>query len=222
MNDLVGKTFGELTVLKYVGKTSSGKPKWLCLCSCGNETVKVGANLLRGDTKSCGCRHYEDAPRHDLTGTVFGRLTVCGYLGHGKWSCTCSCGNTCETKTNALTSGRKRSCGCLAREAAKKRATTHGGCDEPLYHVLNAMHQRCSNPNCKDYKWYGAEGKTVCAEWKLENYAEFKRWAMESGYEPGLTIDRIDTDKGYYPDNCRWVSISEQQKNKRSTRRRKG
>lgn len=90
----------------------------------------------------------------------------------------------------------------------------HGLCNTPLYAVWRTMRQRCTNPNCRGYKWYGAKGIKVCEEWlNVENFFE---WAIQSGYREGLTIDRIDSSGDYEPSNCRWVSMSEQQSNRSS------
>lgn len=91
----------------------------------------------------------------------------------------------------------------------------HGYSQEPLYPVWKAMRQRCFNPNNKAYKWYGARGISVCDEWN--DYAAFRKWAISHGYEKGLTIDRIDSNRDYCPENCRWVSQSIQGKNRRKT-----
>jgi len=77
------------------------------------------------------------------------------------------------------------------------------------------MHQRCENPKSRDYQWYGALGVTIYDGWKLTEYPNFKAWALANGYRPGLTIDRIDPTKGYNPNNCRWITMSDQQRNKR-------
>ena len=162
--------------------------------------------------------NYDSAPKIDLTGKQFGRLTAQEYAGHSRWKCICSCGSSAIVKTFSLNTGRTQSCGCLRKEVAAKKATKHGGAHDDLYHVLNMMHQRCENPKCKDFKWYGAEGKHVCPEWSMQNYPAFREWAIKSGYRKGLTIDRIDPNKGYCPDNCRWITISEQQSNRRGTK----
>lgn len=214
MIDLTGNKYGNLTVIGYAGKSGSGKARWLCECDCGRKTIVVGANLKRGDTKSCGCGHYSATPKRDLSGSKFGRLLVISYRGCSKWSCLCDCGTQAIVSTWSLNKGTQ-SCGCLQRDIAKKAHTKHGGCSEPLYAVLKEMHQRCENPRNHDFKWYGGEGKGVCEEWALTNYQVFKKWALENGYKPGLTIDRIDWTMGYSPDNCRWVTIQEQQKNRR-------
>ena len=154
----------------------------------------------------------------NLTGRKYGRLTVTGYAGQSKWTCRCDCGRMITTLTDSLNSGKTKSCGCLRKELMARKSTKHGGATDPLYYVLNQMHQRCENPKSKDYKWYGAEGKSVCPEWSLENFQAFREWAIATGYRKGLTIDRIDPEKGYSPDNCRWITIEEQQRNRRDTR----
>jgi hypothetical protein len=151
--------------------------------------------------------NYKCMPAKDLAGRRFGRLVVLDYAGASTWRCRCDCGAVLNVKTYALNCGKTRSCGCLRRETAARKATKHNGANEPLYHVLNAMHQRCENPKNHDFKWYGAMGVTVCEDWELTNYPTFKEWALANGYRPGLTIDRVDPDGDYTPDNCRWVTI---------------
>lgn len=89
--------------------------------------------------------------------------------------------------------------------------------DKALVHILSGMRKRCYNPNDKNYRWYGAKGITICDEW-LESFSSFVEWAWQNGYEDGLTIDRIDSNKGYSPDNCRWVTGNDNAKYKSSTR----
>ena len=166
--------------------------------------------------------NYRQVPAKNLTGERFGRLLVLDYAGASTWRCRCDCGAETTVKTDLLNSGKTRSCGCLRREVSAKRATKHNGAHDPLYHVLNVMHQRCENPNSKDFKWYGAMGVTICEEWALTNYPAFRDWALANGYQPGLTIDREDPFGNYNPNNCRWITIQEQQRNRRNSKTRKG
>lgn len=163
--------------------------------------------------------NYDCVPVKDLTGEQFGRLTVLGYAGASSWRCQCACGARTTVKTYSLNKGTTRSCGCLRREIMAKKATKHNGTNDPLYHVLSAMHQRCENPNNKNFKWYGALGVTVCDEWALTNYPAFREWAIANGYHQGLTIDRMDPAGNYSPENCRWITIQDQQRNRRNHKR---
>lgn len=90
----------------------------------------------------------------------------------------------------------------------------HGGCGTPLYNVWKTMRQRCNNPNCSDYQWYGKLGVRVCDEWS--DFANFRAWAIQNGYKKGLTIDRENGNGDYCPKNCHWITIQEQQKNKKN------
>lgn len=127
--DLTGQRFGRLVVIEENGKAKNGNIRWRCKCDCGNEITTEGTKLTRGNTKSCGCLQKEVARNMnftDLTGKVFGRLTVIKEYGkdkHGgiKWICKCECGNECVQTTGSLTSGGTRSCGCLNLEQSGER-----------------------------------------------------------------------------------------------------
>lgn len=93
----------------------------------------------------------------------------------------------------------------------------HGGSKTPLYNVWKSMRQRCNNSKSHDYRWYGMDGVKICEEW--DNFANFKKWALGHGYKIGLTIDRVNSHGPYSPENCRWITIQEQQKNKRNVLR---
>lgn len=171
--------------------------------------------------------------RHkDLSGQKFGRLTVIREVGkdkHGNYInlCLCDCGKEIQVISHDILRGHTRSCGCLASEIIGKRnklySTTHGlRRKTKLYQVWVNMKSRCYNVNHNSYKTYGARGIKVCDEWR-NDFQAFYDWAMANGYDETAikweyTVDRIDVNGNYAPSNCRWITIQEQQNNKRSNR----
>ena len=151
----------------------------------------------------------------DLTGQRFGMLTVIERAGNNSsgsalWRCICDCGNETIVRTAALHNGHTTSCGCYG----KYKNLIHGQSHTRLYNIWKTMIQRCENPISKDYLKYGGSGINVCIEW--HDFLVFQDWALNNGYSEELTIDRINNDLGYFPDNCRWVSMKEQQNNRRN------
>lgn len=151
----------------------------------------------------------------DRTGMRYGRLTVISQAertndGFTQWLCKCDCGKTKIIPTHNLT--RIQSCGCYKQEVFKRDHIKHGNSKTKLYHVWSSMKARCKNQNNKEWHRYGGRGISVCEEWR-NGYEPFQNWALSHGYKEGLTLDRIDNDKGYSPDNCRWITLSEQQNN---------
>ena len=164
----------------------------------------------------------------DLSGRQYGRLTVLSFSerdsrGKDKWLCQCQCGAEKVVRGDHLKSGRSQSCGCLSREKAVetarttgKKNTKHGGTDTKLYSHWHKMKDRCLNPNHIAYKSYGGRGIAICQSW-ANSFEDFRSWALANGYKPGLTLDRINNDKGYEPNNCRWSTSKEQARNRRTS-----
>lgn len=166
-------------------------------------------------------------------GKRYNYLTVQGFdyndRGERCFKCLCDCGNEKLLLPINVVSGRVKSCGCMKRELNRDASLKHGACaygnPEKLYRVYMAMIRRCYNPHCNSYQNYGGRGITVCEEWK-NNYVAFKDWAMRQGYDETKgfeeqSIDRIDNNKGYSPDNCRLATAKEQRKNQRSRKKYK-
>lgn len=153
----------------------------------------------------------------NLTGQKFGRLTISGATDKRKngyiiWRCICSCGNEVFVSTRHLKNGDSRSCGCLQKEIVAKQMTTHGMWGTPIYSVWNGMIQRCENPKDTDYKYYGDRGIKVCERWHT-----FENFYADVGDPPEeMTLDRWpDNDGNYEPNNWRWATRSQQNKNRR-------
>ena len=154
----------------------------------------------------------------DLTGRQFGRLTVIERdtsAKRVKWVCRCSCGNIKSIQSTHLISGASTSCGCYHKERNSEVQTTHGNSRTSLHNRWKAIRQRCNNPNDRAYKNYGGRGITLCEEWN--DYKAFEEWSKANGYSEELELDRIDNNRGYSPDNCRWVKCVINNHNRRIT-----
>lgn len=159
----------------------------------------------------------------DLTGKRYGRLVVLNKaaphvqpnkLKRTMWLCKCDCGSQYIAYGANLQSNHTQSCGCLQKERARESATTHGKSHTRLHRTWRHMVERCTNPNVRNYSDYGGRGITVCEEWR--KFDNFYQWAMQNGYYEDLTIDRINNNGNYEPNNCRFTDLTVQANNKRT------
>ena len=224
VRDLSGQRFGRLVAQHYAGKLTKNRHAiWHCVCDCGNEIDIPSNALVTGNTSSCGCLRnggvgggVGGGKPIDLTGQRFGKLTAIKRIGRdgerdSLWLLQCDCGNTCIKNISTVKRGDVTSCGC------KYKPYDHS--HERLHSVWHGMKARCYSKGNTSFKWYGALGVTVCDEW-LNSFEAFTKWALENGYDETAqrgqyTLDRIDPTGNYEPSNCRWISIAEQQSNKR-------
>lgn len=161
----------------------------------------------------------------DLTGMTFGRLTVITRAAdrhkHVYWQCKCNCGNPelIEIEGSSLKSGKTLSCGCYGREQRLNANTKHNLSHTRIKRIYYDMRSRCYDKNTPKFHNHGGRGIRVCDEWMTENGLEiFYEWAINNGYQDDLSIDRIDNDGNYTPENCRWATIEEQNFNRRNNR----
>ena len=151
-------------------------------------------------------------------GQKFGRWVVLARAntvksGHRYWLCRCECGVEREVAANHLQSGKSQSCGCLKTEMASKRHATHGLSDTRTHNIWMNMRARCELPTNKSYSYYGGRGITVCRRWR-----KFEHFLADMGEAPaGLSLERLNNDKGYSPENCKWATRAEQMRNQRRT-----
>lgn len=154
----------------------------------------------------------------DMTGQKCGRLIAIKRVendkyGNAMWLCRCDCGNDVITKGQHLRSGKTKSCGCYHRDKVSKQSYRHGYSDTPLYKCWHSMKRRCLDKKAESYVNYGERGITICKEWM--DPINFIEWALDSGYKKGLTLERVDVNGIYEPNNCTWATRATQNRNTR-------
>ena len=241
VKDITGQRFGRLVAIEPTGERSHhGCTVWRCKCDCGNIFCCAIDVLTSNNTRSCGCLQKQVASRNisnsnrnrkNLMGKRSGRLLILEPTNERKknevlWKCLCDCGKITYVVTSSLTSQTTRSCGCLLAETMEinhKNGITHNKSNMRLYGVWAGMKNRCYNSNEKHYEDYGGRGIAVCDEWR-DDFQAFHDWAMVNGYDENAprgacTLDRIDVDGNYCPENCRWVDMKIQNNNKRNSKK---
>lgn len=219
---------------KVIGKNiekskEKGHSYFYCRCICGNVRSVEKSDLQKHKSTNCGCiarlnkKDLEDITNHEFTNWTAESLNVeeSERLHQTMWNCRCKCGNTGIVSISALKNGKSKSCGCYVSEAAKARAEQRE-LEKPYHRELRdvwiSMIDRCKEKRSNVNNYYN-NGITVCPEWSNEETGFDKFYEdMVSTYTPGLTLDRKNTYEGYCKENCRWISLREQQHNKSTTR----
>lgn len=217
----INEKYGFLTIIGNSYKTYdknniNTERKVLCQCDCGKEKIIRERSILKGLSKSCGCRG-----KSIKIGQKFGRWTILSepyfILKNEKKKkvvdVLCNCGTSKTISTCAIGIDSK-SCGCYKKEKEHSNNFKHGFSNENLYRRWSNMKQRCLNHKNKEYKWYGGKGIKIFNKWL--DYINFRNWSIKNGYNKSLSLDRINPEKNYEPSNCQWITKSENSKKRNS------
>lgn len=220
----IGEKYGTFTVIDCFRKRIREKINVVakCKCECGEIREIVASNLKQ--VKSCGC--LQKFKKEKYIGNIYNDIKILDFINikKRKIKCLCKCGNEFECFLDDLVSKKRYIIGC---EKCKEKISPKSKSlflwntkikINRIKSIYLKMLDRCNNILAKDYKWYGAKGITVCDEWKNDYFA-FEKWSLENGYQDNLSIDRINSDGNYEPNNCRWVNMIIQQNNKKNNKK---
>lgn len=224
----IGERYGKLVIIAPSNRYK-GEIYWVCRCDCGGTKILKNRYVCGGRFTSCGkCKkgYFRNHPEFQKEQKI-GRLTLLfreikGHKATAFWHCICECGKRTVSRECGLQDGTTQSCGCLAREKIVNKITKHGLSKHRLTNIHQGLMRRCNEPTNWAYSSYGARGIEVCEEWLApapEGFLNFYAWAISNGYREDLSIERLDVNGNYCPENCTWATSKQQGRNRRTTRR---
>ena len=221
---MIGTEYGDYSIIS-ITKNEDGVRFNLSCDICGHEISAPYQSIKNNAERYKKCTKHYNPVKYDESyiGKKKNYLKVIGITRlenkHRAFLCECDCGNTTTIEPTFWEKEIVKSCGCMQKELLRDAVTIHGYSGDRLYSVWYGMKERCLNPKNSNYRNYGGRGIEVCPEW-LNDFEEFRNWSLKTGYDYNApkgecTLDRIDVNGNYEPSNCRWITIQEQNKNKR-------